>query len=149
MSGQLTDLPLRFINKIMPTPDGCWLWTGAANRGYGRVQVKGKTRYAHREVYQRLVGPIEADTLDHLCRQPSCVNPRHLEPVSCRVNVLRGVGPVTLRAKQTHCHRGHPFDDGNTYIQPNGTRSCRLCHQRTLRKYWSKRGKDWYQVKTA
>lgn len=32
-----------------------------------------------------------------------------------------------LKAKQTHCSRGHEFSPSNTYIKKNGTRSCREC----------------------
>lgn len=62
----------------------CWVWRG-------RVDKKG---YAgHRKVYQRLREPIPRDVdLDHLCRNPSCVNPDHLEPVPRTVNLRRGEG---------------------------------------------------------
>jgi hypothetical protein len=29
--------------------------------------------------------------------------------------------------KLTHCHRGHLYDDENTYTTPSGIRSCREC----------------------
>lgn len=146
---KIAALPDRFVDKIMPTPDGCWLWTGAVNKvgGYGRIAVDGVTRYAHREVYERLVGPITDETLDHLCRQPACVNPHHLEPVSYRTNTLRGEGGPAAKARQTHCKRGHPFSERNTYIQPNGTRRCKTCTDAALRRYWLKRGKDLYRPK--
>lgn len=33
----------------------------------------------------------------------------------------------SARAKQTHCIRGHAFDEQNTYIAGNGTRHCKAC----------------------
>nr|WP_230949513.1 hypothetical protein [Burkholderia stagnalis] len=33
----------------------------------------------------------------------------------------------SARAKQTHCIRGHAFDEQNTYVAANGTRHCRAC----------------------
>lgn len=43
-------------------------------------------------VYEEEVGPIEEGLeLDHKCRNRECVNPKHLEPVSCAVNVQRGL----------------------------------------------------------
>ena len=64
--------------------------------GYGRVAVRtaeGKTEMglAHRWMYERAVGPIPAGyVIDHLCCNPSCVNPAHLEVVTQAENVHRG-----------------------------------------------------------
>jgi WhiB family redox-sensing transcriptional regulator len=30
-------------------------------------------------------------------------------------------------ASKTHCKRGHPFDQANTYYAPDGQRRCRTC----------------------
>lgn len=69
---------------------GCWNWTGALTKGYGRIKVGGRTRIAHRVVYERLVGPIpEGLHLDHLCVNPRCIRPEHLEPVTTRENNRR------------------------------------------------------------
>jgi hypothetical protein len=72
---------------------GCWVWTRAvAPNGYGYVRVQGSLQLAHRVFYEREHGPISDDLhLDHLCRNQRCVNPDHLEPVTCRENVRRGV----------------------------------------------------------
>lgn len=29
----------------------------------------------------------------------------------------------------THCNRGHPFDEENTYVRPNGERNCKECRR--------------------
>lgn len=31
------------------------------------------------------------------------------------------------RKRKTHCHKGHPFDERNTYIRADGERNCRRC----------------------
>lgn len=71
--------------------------------------------------------------LDHLCRVRRCVNPAHLEPVTDRVNILRGQAPSAVNAAKTHCIRGHPFNSVNTYwfTETNGTRGrqCRTCRE--------------------
>lgn len=90
-------------DKYFVAPDGCWLWLGSIDRdGYGNA----KTRYgraAHRLTYQAYVGDIpEGMQLDHLCRQRSCVNPYHLEPVTQQENILRG----SLTKKI--CEHGNP-----------------------------------------
>ena len=66
----------------------CWQWTGCVGSlGYGSYN----TKLAHRLMYEDVVGPIpEALVLDHLCRNRSCVNPAHLEPVTLSENVKRG-----------------------------------------------------------
>ena len=44
----------------------------------------------HRITYEELVRPlVPGETIDHLCRNPRCVNPEHLEPVPLRENVKR------------------------------------------------------------
>jgi hypothetical protein len=45
---------------------------------------------AHRFAYMLLVGAIPPGlTLDHLCGQPACVRPEHLEPVTNAENLRR------------------------------------------------------------
>jgi hypothetical protein len=36
----------------------CWLWQGAASKGYGRFTYLGVNRQAHRWVYEEAIGPI-------------------------------------------------------------------------------------------
>src|SRR5512134_3040927 len=35
------------------------------------------------------------------------------------------------RRAATHCKRGHPWNEENTYISPNGKRNCRACRRIT------------------
>lgn len=111
--------------------DGCWIWTGANNGGlhpYGALKHDGRRLMAHRILYELLVGPIpEGLVLDHLCRNEKCVRPDHLEPVTIGENVLRGVGPAAVRARQTHCQRGHALEGLNLRIRTTGRRMCNTC----------------------
>lgn len=123
-------LEQRVVRYIEKTPT-CWLWRGELRKGYGRVLFGGGRLSAHRVVYEMEVGPIpEGLVIDHLCRNHACVNPEHMEPVTQRVNVLRGVAPAAANARKTHCLRGHAFDDENTYPVRVGGRGCRACDRR-------------------
>lgn len=80
------------VQWVVDPETGCWNFTGSVSKdGYGRRSFDGKMTTAHRSVYEQLRGPIpDGLDLDHLCRNRRCVNPDHLEPVTRRVNVMRG-----------------------------------------------------------
>lgn len=90
------DLPEQIRSKIAVQPDGCWLWTASKTTGYGRIRIDYVEYKAHRVVYHLLrdssvpMRSGRSEHMDHLCREPSCVNPEHLEPGTCRTNVSRG-----------------------------------------------------------
>ena len=118
----------RFWAKVMVDPSGCWLWIAKTTEGYGSFKIAGEMIYAHRWIYEHLIGPIAKHLeIDHVCRNRSCVRPSHLEAVSHRVNVLRGAGLTARLAAQTHCKRGHEFSPQNTRIYRNRTRRYRIC----------------------
>lgn len=123
--------------------DSCWNWKGNVTRhGYGTY---GKSNLmAHRVVYQLLVGNLsQEDTLDHLCKNKMCVNPKHLEPVPFKVNVLRSDNPYAKNARKTMCHKGHPFNDENTYIHPKrGHRQCKVCRKDATKRFAALRRKE-------
>jgi hypothetical protein len=85
-------IPEEFVNHInWDAEGGCWLWSSAKNRrGYGRARLCDNNQQAHNIVYKLLVGPIpQGLILDHLCTNPSCVNPSHLQPINQCENVRR------------------------------------------------------------
>ena len=127
----------RFV--IRPAdPDACWQWTGHLCHGYGTIRVNGRRVKAHVFSYRRYVGEIPKGLQpDHLCRKRSCVNPRHLEPVTGRVNVLRGVGFAAVNAAKTHCIRGHELQGANVKMYGR-SRHCLACKRFHSQKRTSK-----------
>lgn len=108
-------------------PEVCWPWLACTCRGYGHFGAFGRQVQAHRLSYELTRGEIPAGlTLDHLCRNRSCVNPAHLEPVSRGENVLRGAGITARNSAKTHCDAGHELSDDNVYFY-RGHRHCRAC----------------------
>ena len=124
----------RFWSKVRKT-ETCWLWTAGLDdvpgKGYGQFYLNGKKVKAHRLAYEMLVGAIPTGLfIDHLCRNRSCVNPEHLEPVSNKENVLRGDTYSSGHNRtKTHCPKGHEYSEANTRFYNSGYRKCRACHR--------------------
>jgi len=108
---------------------GCWTWTGRRHsKGYGVIESMALRYPAHRVSYLLHVGPIPHGlVIDHLCRNRSCVNPAHLEPVTNGENVLRGTSVAAVHWRATHCFRGHEFTLCNTRIKRDGGKLYRSC----------------------
>jgi HNH endonuclease len=131
----------RILNSVTKIPDGCWIWTGVLNKTgkYGVISVNSKKVYAHVASYVEFIGEKpEGLELDHLCRNRSCVNPEHLEPVTNKTNVLRGVGPTAINAKKTHCIHGHLLSGYNLIENKKGNRACRECKNRVRREEYQR-----------
>ena len=143
----------RWIEKVdLAGKDECWLWTASTDDdGYGRFQYPtdhGQSHIrAHRWTYRFFIGPLQDDmVIMHECDTPACVNPRHLRQDTARANnddkIAKGRGarlwgtPLN-RSRQTHCRRGHPFDEANTrYIGPKRYRRCKACETINARNYY-------------
>lgn len=114
--------------SIVPVT-GCWLWMRGINvGGYGRIKLGGKWFLAHRLSYEAFVGALDNGlVIDHLCRNRWCVNPCHLEQVTNRTNIVRGISPAARSASAARCVNGHDFTCENTYERKGGGRACRAC----------------------
>ena len=131
------------------TDSGCWQWLGATHRhGYGAIRWLGRDTYAHRAAWEAANGPIPHGlVVDHLCRNRGCINPDHLEVVTNRQNVLRGIGPSATAARRNSCINGHEYTPENTYTY-RGARQCQICRHKH-REAWrakSKRGEGTFST---
>lgn len=144
--GRNESLEARFWAKVSkdgpvkrPELGPCWEWLACRDRkGYGRFSLAGRKIAAHRLSFELAGGAADGLILDHLCRNPRCVRPGHLEAVSNRENVLRGASLAAANAKKTSCPRGHVYSPENTAVfsryGSGQQRQCRAC--KADRKRW-------------
>lgn len=126
-----TTLLGKLLERSRLTDSGCLEWTGARMpSGHGQVQGEdGRLVLTHRAMYEIKVGPIpDGMVLDHLCENPPCMNPQHLDPVTHRENTHRH----RLRNRPDTCVKCGA-DDWIPNPRPSGTisRRCRPCTNRT------------------
>ena len=114
----------RFWSKVEKT-DSCWLWTAGKVNGYGHFTANGGPVKAHRFLYEQTVSHVDPMlVMDHICRNPACVRPDHLRPLTSGENILIGEGATALNAKKTLCKRGHPLP---TSRNRRRGRECKTC----------------------
>ena len=144
-----SDPTVRFMKKVtIDTKTGCWLWhaSGISTHGYGRFGYEGKLWNAHRYSYVHIAKKQipEGMQLDHLCRVRHCVNPAHLEVVSNKENVLRGIGITARNRLKTHCPKGHEYTALNTayYKSAPTKRHCKECNRMRYPAHYAKTQKE-------
>lgn len=153
MPKKAEDLQVRFWRSIQATSaEGCWSWIGPRNSyGYGRLMEsvgkrKCKQLMAHRFSYEQVIGQIEEGmTVDHTCRNKSCVNPAHMEIVSRGENSKRSYSKNMNAMRDKTCTMGHKIEEGNIVkeIRNNGKERlrCLICSRNRGRKRKSRKGK--------
>ena len=129
----------RFMSRVQVDGNGCWRWKGRIDRyGYGAIGRRG----AHRWIFIQCYGPMgEGMETDHLCRVRDCVRPTHLEAVTKYENWRRGMMSRFGTDAVTHCIHGHEFTPKNTYVRPDGHRTCRQCNTASARHYQHRKAK--------
>ena len=137
-------------------PGGCWEWTGT-KRGYAIIHYPpiGRNIGVHR-LAKIFSGADVPDHLvcDHLCRNPKCVNPDHIEMVTHRVNSLRGTSPSAACAARTHCAKGHEYTADNTWMRPtdnrrnHSNRVCRICSRASTNRWLDSHRKEYNEKRS-
>lgn len=123
--------------------DGCWTWHSHDKRSmYGFVKYRGKSLSAHRLIYSFFHPLTEGMTLDHLCRNRTCVNPAHLEEVTLKENVLRGEGFYARNKRKQRCPQGHLLVKENCVPSFKDGRKCLTCLRERQRLYMQRKRKE-------
>ncbi len=136
--------PVDYLMARIAIVGECWEWQRSTNgHGYGQFQQRGVRHKAHRFSYELFVGPIPPGLhIDHLCRNRACVNPEHLEAVSCGLNISRGESPTAKIVRSGACKYGHPRTEDNLKVRvtKNGrvTYQCRECLRARKRVGWKR-----------
>ncbi|MFB6934536.1 HNH endonuclease [Streptomyces chartreusis] len=113
----------------------CWRWTGATNKGgYGVIGRTGNGNGAaltHKAAYEFYIADVPAGLdLDHRCRNRWCWNPWHLDPVTRKVNVARGLrAPGYGPRERPLCPYGHQYDGKRVRPDGGAHRVCETCHR--------------------
>lgn len=135
----LEEYKQRFWSRVKPGPPWeCWEWQGGRTpAGYGQMGMNHRMHPAHRLAWEWTYGPIpDGLHIDHLCRNPPCVNPAHLEPVTVLENQLRGRAD---RGLLDACPNGHLYAETGVYLSRNGKRQCAECSRRATARYLSRK----------
>ena len=127
----------RFFSKIRKTKS-CWFWTGNLDvNGYGQIAMGRKNLWkASRISYFLHKGEIpKKKVIMHLCDNPPCVNPLHLEAGTQSQNISHAYELHPRKLKEV-CSRGHKFDG----INSRGNQICKQCMNSNYKKWRQKHG---------
>lgn len=95
-----------------------------------------RTYLVHRLVLEAFVGPCPEGMVachwNDLGTDNRLENLRWDTPSANEYDKVRNGRSV--QANKTHCPQGHEYTPENTYIRPNGNRSCRVCRKLGMRR---------------
>lgn len=74
--------------RATPLSNGCWQWQGRLRDGYPALRIGARELMAHRLTLEAHLGAsLGSQPAHHMCANPACINPDHLQPVTHRENV--------------------------------------------------------------
>lgn len=103
-----------FLEQLDKKDNGCWEWKNGKNKaGYGQISVNKKLNGAHLYALEHKLGRSLAKGMltRHLCNNPPCCNPDHLEEGTPKENMKdRDESGHTARGEKHHDVKGsnHP-----------------------------------------
>ena len=75
----IVGLAERILCKIEKQENGCWIWQGHIQKGYGQIELSGHVHAIHRVAYELWIEPIpDGLVVLHLCGNRLCCCPDHL-----------------------------------------------------------------------
>lgn len=123
------------------SPSGCYISTySVASHGYAQIGWKSDKSMtgttAHRAAWVHAHGQIpEGMTVDHVCKNRTCVNVEHLRLLSNFENARRTSGRDWPEGQ---CAQGHPNSELRVL---SGRTRCRLCAN-AANQSWRERNRD-------
>ena len=149
------DLMSKVLIPAKWSSENCWLWTGSVGKDSVPRYTDNTYRILPRQIMWASYNPFEKlpttkDIVTPICGIAICLNPNHLEKLTRKEAIKKGLIRVAIvsserYAKITHCPQGHPYDSTNTRIgfqtwggKPQGKlyrkRICRTCTNEQRRK---------------
>lgn len=127
----------RLCKYFTISPKECWIWNKTTRDKYARAGVRGVSGVSVSRLFRQEVfgDVVQGKVLDHLCNNPPCVNPMHLESVTQAENIRRApTAMANINREKERCKWGHILGGDNLLANTGIYRKCKACHARVGRE---------------